>query len=342
MEQIKDLDTSLFFRRPDVDIDLWKDLRSKYFKEKGYLYFCSSGTTSSKIKVFEISFLKMLGHAKEMNHFFNIKSTDRWLLSLPSFYMGGISIMFRAYENGASIFSPSDLSIEAIVSSCQEHSITHLSLVPRQIHDFLKKNLSFPDSVKMVFIGGDSLSVEDFNLLKRHPSIFYPTYGASEVCSQVATSTLDQYNTFSILPWNNVSVKKTVEITSPFIFDRLFTVDSFGIVKEQASELVFKTNDMGTVEGNSLTIFGRSDRKIKCSGLFIDLDHLEEQIKKSFLLDFEFYLTSLPSRSRGQEPVVISKDEIDLSSLKQFNIFHIRIVKNFEYTPSGKLKKIYL
>lgn len=341
MDKIEALEKSIFCKRPDVSTELWNRLCRYYFKENGFLYFCSSGSTSSSLKVFEISFKKMLGHAKEVNDFFEITNKDNWLLSLPSFYMGGLSILFRAYQNGASVFSPHDLSINSIVKSCEELNITHLSLVPRQIHDFLQLNLSFPKSVKMVFIGGDSLTIDNFNALKDQPPIFFATYGASEVCSQVATSLIKEFNTFKVLPWNKVITNDTIEINSPFIYDRLFVIKDNEVEQQIPSHSIFKTTDRGVKSGDLLRVLGRSDRQIKCSGLFIDLDLLEIELKK-FFPNFDFYLCSIQSPQRGREPVLITKSPIQDSVLLEFKIYKSRVVDKFLYTESGKLKKTYL
>jgi O-succinylbenzoic acid--CoA ligase len=342
MDKIENLDSSIFCRRPDVSIELWEKLATDYFKKKDFLYFCSSGSTQSRLKVFEISFQKMLGHARVLNQFFNITANDKWLLSLPHFYMGGLSIMFRAYQNGAAIYSPKDHSIEAIINSCKDHSITHLSLVPRQVHELIKKKLSFPENVKMIFVGGDSLSLTDFESLKNYPPIFYATYGASEVCSQVATSKLNMFNSFEILPWNKVSINETIEVDTPYIFDRVFSVNGSKVIIEKPSGTVFKTNDRGIKDENILTVLGRVDRLIKSSGSFIDLDLLEAELNTIIPKEIDFYLTSTLSDQRGSESVIVSKSLIDKTILQKFNIFNSRIVDQFLYTESGKLRKVYL
>jgi acyl-CoA synthetase (AMP-forming)/AMP-acid ligase II len=194
----------------------------------------------------------------------------------------------------------------------------------------------------MIFVGGDSLSLNDFESLKDYPSIFYVTYGASELCSQVATSRLNKFNSFEILPWNKVTINETIEVDTPFIFDRVFTVDGFKVIVEKPSGTVFKTNDRGIIDENVLTVLGRVDRLIKSSGSFIDLDRLEAELKNIIPKEIDFYLTSTHSGQRGSESVIVSKNRIDIKILQQFNIFNFRIVDQFLYTESGKLRKVYL
>ena len=341
LEKALDLGHSLFFKRTDIEQEFWDIICKKHFKKKDHLYFSSSGTNSKELKVFEIEFETMLKHSKALNNHFNITSNSKWLLSLPDFYMGGISIMFRGLENKAKVFKSSAKNIIDTFNEVKKYNITHLSLVPSQINSLIHHGIKITSSVKMIFIGGDSLSINDFESLKSYPAVFFPTYGSSELCSQVATSLLErnsQFNTFKILPWNKLFLNDTNQIQSPYYYKSIYYIQDEVVIKEKNTKLIFNSEDRGIIEGEMLTVLGRIDRKIKSSGIFIDLDKLELTLAKMFP-SHEFYITAISDKKRGLTPIAITKTLFPILDLQELKIFHQKEVLEFLYTPSGKLKK---
>src|SRR5579863_5954362 len=57
-----------------------------------------------------------------------VDSTARWLLSLPLFHVGGLAILFRCFEQEATVV----LSKKPLEQALLDYKITHASLVPTQ------------------------------------------------------------------------------------------------------------------------------------------------------------------------------------------------------------------
>lgn len=125
--------------------------------------FTSGSTGTPKIACHTIKnhFYSALGS----NEVLPLARGDSWLLSLPLYHVGGIAILMRCALAGATLILP-----EAKVTS------THISLVPTQ---YLR--LPHPEKYKTILLGGAPLPHITY------PSNVHPTYGLTEMSSQVMT-----------------------------------------------------------------------------------------------------------------------------------------------------------
>lgn len=333
-----DKDESLFLRRPDVDQSLWNNLVINYFNPKGHLYFCTSGTSGGSLKVIEIKHKTLLEHSKALCSHFHINENARWLICLPTYYMGGISIIYRSYICQSKYFITENVDICEIFKEVEDKHITHISLVPYQVNNLLKNELKIPKSIKMIFIGGDYLSRSDFLKLSKMPNVFYPTYGASELCSQVATSKLSEYNTFNILPWNKCSIEEhRIKINSPFMAKGQYILTGNCVEYISFDQQSFHTQDTGVISKNSLKVEGRFDRNIKVAGKFINLDDIENSLEP--VLKENFFVTSKEDQRVGNKPVLVSTKIVDKDLIRKFGITESLVIPKFKYTNSSKLIK---
>ena len=117
---------------------------------------------------------------------------DRWILCLPMFHVGGLSIVMRAaiYGIDACILDGFDAGR---VNAEIDRGATMVSVVAvmleRMIDD--RGDRPYPATLRCVLLGGGPASS---NLLERCDSLGIPvvqTYGLTEACSQVATLSLD-------------------------------------------------------------------------------------------------------------------------------------------------------
>lgn len=119
---------------------------------------------------------------------------DRWLLTMPLYHIGGMSIIFRAAIYGITIVLHPNFDVDAVHHALVNENITHVSLVPTMFHRLLEKYPKFKPSsaLRVILLGGASAPV---NLLEKALSLNLPialTYGLTEATSQVATSTPEQ------------------------------------------------------------------------------------------------------------------------------------------------------
>lgn len=131
------------------------------------------------------------------NHYYNALGAnenipfgpgDRWLLSLPSYHVAGLGVLFRALVGGGAIVIPD--SKLSLASQIEKFSITHLSVVNTQLSELLKSDnrSELRQTLKAVIVGG---SPQEQSLLASARTIGLPiatTYGLTEMASQVTCS----------------------------------------------------------------------------------------------------------------------------------------------------------
>jgi O-succinylbenzoic acid--CoA ligase len=113
---------------------------------------------------------------------------DRWLACLPLFHMGGYSILSRCRLAGACAIVHQGFEPERVLHSLRTEAISHLSLVPAMLSRLLDLSPAPPPpSLRHVLVGGAALTSD---LAERAAGLGWPiqpSYGMSEMASQVAT-----------------------------------------------------------------------------------------------------------------------------------------------------------
>ncbi|MEA3503043.1 MAG: AMP-binding protein [Actinomycetota bacterium] len=113
--------------------------------------------------------------------------SDRWLLTLPLFHVGGISIVWRSLTAGGSIELHPRFDAAATAAALRSRPVTMASFVPTMLHRVLEYDPGPYDGLKAVLLGGAPASTD---LVYRALSSGLPvlqTYGMTETCSQVST-----------------------------------------------------------------------------------------------------------------------------------------------------------
>lgn len=112
---------------------------------------------------------------------------DRWLSVLPLYHVGGLAVVFRSCLNGTAICLHQGFHLDAVAHSLREEPITLISLVPTMLRRLLAAGVSFPNTLRLVLLGGAAASAD---LLAACAQINLPiavSYGLTEAASQVAT-----------------------------------------------------------------------------------------------------------------------------------------------------------
>ena len=112
---------------------------------------------------------------------------DRWLLNLPLFHVGGLSILWRAAAAGGAVALHRDFDPGRTALAMQDGSVTIASLVPTMLHRVLDADPGPYHSMKAVLLGG---AAANRDLVERALDAGLPvlqTYGTTEACSQIAT-----------------------------------------------------------------------------------------------------------------------------------------------------------
>ncbi|GAB4548261.1 MAG: o-succinylbenzoate--CoA ligase [Anaerolineales bacterium] len=123
-----------------------------------------------------------------------MQANDLWLLALPLYHIGGMSIVFRAAIYGVAILLHAQFDVEETLRALTEENVTHVSLVPTMLRRLLHQRPNFQPSpaLRVILLGGANCPPD---LLQQALDLNLPialTYGLTEACSQVATSTPEE------------------------------------------------------------------------------------------------------------------------------------------------------
>lgn len=119
-----------------------------------------------------------------------IDPMDRWLLCMPLYHMGGISILLRCCIYGTTVVLMDRFDPAAVNQALDEGDISQISLVPTMLKRVLedRKHRKFPSSVRVVLLGGSAPLVGQVEEALASGIPIFLTYGLTEAASQVATA----------------------------------------------------------------------------------------------------------------------------------------------------------
>lgn len=223
------------------------------------------------------------------NHYFNALGSneniplapgDRWLLSLPLYHVGGLSIIFRCLLAGATMTLPGP---EPASDSLAKRGITHASLVSTQLKRLLEEPRSF-GALKEILLGGSEIPL---SLLDRASKLGLPvrtSYGLTEMASQVSTtvnSSPEELRTSGrVLPHREVGISEEGEILVRG--ETLFAgyLDGDTVTRPLDDEGWFHTRDLGSLdEAGYLHVRGRKDNMFVSGGENIQPEEIEEVMR---------------------------------------------------------------
>jgi O-succinylbenzoic acid--CoA ligase len=148
----------------------------------------TSGTTGSP-KGARLSHRNLFWNAIGSTMHLGFRSEDRWLVCMPLYHVGGLSILLRSVLCGSSAILHERFDPEAVNRALDEDGVTLVSWVPAMLERVLaaRGERRAPHSLRCVLLGGGPAPRE---LLERARSQGFPiaaTYGLTEASSQVAT-----------------------------------------------------------------------------------------------------------------------------------------------------------
>jgi len=240
------------------------------------------------------------------NEFIGLDASDRWLLSLPLFHVGGVLIWVRTLLAGCACILPE--SLQNLEISIRQHHPTVLSLVPAQLIRLIENDEMIPilKNMKTIMLGGAPSPgwLIDKSLNLGLPVM--PTYGCTESCAQITGVAKDSARTAyatagRILPYRNIRIDNdgAVRIGGKTLFKRSLHEPD---VNPLDSDGFFKTADNGTIdEQGNLVICGRVD------GIFISGgENISPQEIENALLKLDGIITAIvvpvPHREYGLTP----------------------------------------
>lgn len=337
----KSRDSHFFFNTRHPQSKQWRELGKHILFFPGCIYLL----TSSYKKIAVLSKESFLISARAVNQHLKCTKKDRWLAALPFTHTGGLSILARSFCGSySSMKGPENWNPEIFRDTLKEKEITLCSLVPAQVYDLVKNRLPAPPTLRAIVVGGGALSPSLYTKAKELNWPLLPSYGLTELCSQVATASLSslENNSFpelKILPHTQLKVKNgTLHIQSKALLKGYFDLEKKKFWDPKSFEGWFDTGDMGKVEGENLTIKGRRDHQIKILGELTDLTELSHQLESLVFelnLKDQFILIPVSDKRKGWDLQIVT------TSFNEQNI--LKVIREFNKTaaPFQRVKTVY-
>lgn len=280
----------------------------------------TSGTTGEP-KIVCLTQDALISSALVSNENLQLQEDSSWGLTLPYAHVGGIAILVRCALAGARVVAKQfRFDTRQEVDKIGRESVSHLSLVPTQLHRAIETGAECPASLKAVLVGGASSAP---GLRARARETGWPvafTYGFTEAASQVATQELGRPT--SATPERDVGrpLRGTeialdgsgrLAVRGPTLMNRYW-----GGPERQADEW-FVTQDFAHWDdADRLVIVGRADNMIISGGENVAAERVEEALLTLPFVD-EAAVFGLADEKWGQRIVaLVTGKATDLADIR--------------------------
>jgi O-succinylbenzoic acid--CoA ligase len=275
------------------------------------------------------------------NALLTVNPGDRWLLSLPLYHVGGLGILYRCFLGGGAVVL--ERPGVDLADQIAQDRITHLSLVPTQLRRLLKH----PDlkrlrsSLKVVLLGGAPIPPDLLQQASDAGLPVYPTYGLTEMASQVATGSPERPAKLRVLPHREVKIADdgAICVRGDTLFLGYVTKD--GIARPLDSEGWFQTGDTGRIDSRGfLHVRGRKDNMFISGGENVHPEAIEAALSGVDGIEV-VVVVPVEDAEYGHRPVAflryradfnLSEAESELSEEARFGFDHHSLSAELEKT----------
>ncbi|MDP2089890.1 MAG: AMP-binding protein [Flavobacteriaceae bacterium] len=279
--QFKTADEVIFFTK--LINDEAHQFLINWFDESPFLKVTTSGSTGHP-KEIKLKKEYMMNSAKATGAYFNLAENTTALLCMSPKYIAGKMMLVRAMVLGW------DLDIVEPESNPLVNNKKHYdfcAMVPLQ----MVASLNELHRIKILIIGGGTVSNSLKNKLQNLKTEVYATYGMTETITHIAIQKLNHQQTdfFECLPDIKVSkdVRNCLLIDAPKIADeRVITND----IIELKNETTFKW-------------LGRFDNVINSGGVKLFPEQIE--MKLAEIIENRFFIASVPDELLGEKVILI-------------------------------------
>ncbi|MBC7754805.1 MAG: AMP-binding protein [Moraxellaceae bacterium] len=279
----------------------------------GYFLIPSSGSSGSgknSLKLYAILKPSFMNSAQRVNETFKLTSEMNWGSVLPSYHVGGLSILARAHLTKAKVYLSSWKTFTA--KWLEENQIQLLSLVPTQIFDLVQNRIKCPSHLKHVFVGGAHLSPE---LEKGARDLGWPlviTFGMTETSSMIAERSpdTDYYQPFSgVETGQTLDGKLKIKCNSLAEYSLQMLEDKIIQTNLISKAGFYKSDDVVEIMDQKFKFINKSDDQIKINGEGVSLFQLREKLQKVLwaqeLSPNSCTLISIPDERQGESLILV-------------------------------------
>ncbi len=261
----------------------------------------TSGSTGTP-KNISLSKQAMVNSALATGSYFGLQEKDTSLLCLSASHIAAKMMFVRAIVLGLSLdhIAPSSAPLSGLLKS---YDIC--SMVPLQ----LEKSLNNISKIKILLVGGASVSVELRTKVQNMSTRIYETYGMTETCSHIAVRPLnlpiskkdkETSESFHTLPGITVSQdnRKCLRIHAPSL-----NVDSMS------------TNDIvDLISETEFAWVGRWDNVVNSGGVKLFPEQIEKKLRP--VIEGRFMVTGIPDKELGEKLVLIAEGKVNKTLIR--------------------------
>ncbi len=303
---------------------LLQELRSRVPKISGMNWILSSGTQSVRtLKAIGLSEEAILTSAESVNKHLQSTFTDRWLVAIPRYHIGGLAVYARAQLSGAKVsVLEGKWSAKAFVAAVEHEGATLASLVPAQVHDLVSGGLKSPACLRAVVVGGGALEPWLYIQARTQGWPLLPSYGLTECASQVATASLNSlaHAGFPALQTlGHVELKlceQRIFLQSAALCRWVATANEQGYSLESPLRSGWlPTEDLAEQDNGGLRILGRRDSVVKILGILVPMQEVEFEAGEFFRgvgWDEPFAVMPAPDSRQGSKLLVVTDSSASL------------------------------
>lgn len=186
---------------------------------------------------------------------------DRWLCPVTLSHVSGFSILVRSVIYGTGFLLVDEFSTESVFEAIASRGATAASLVPTMLTRLLAEG-PVPPGLRLALVGGGPVPADLILEAAELGVPAVPTYGLTEACSQVATSTpasavAHPESAGLPLPVTDVRIENgEIEVRGPTVSADAVAEDGW-----------LRTGDLGRLDHEGrLYVEGRKDRLILSGG----------------------------------------------------------------------------
>jgi o-succinylbenzoate---CoA ligase len=294
-----------------------------------HVLFETSGSSGNP-KWVALSKQALLVSAAAVNQHLQVTRKSCWGLALPLNHVGGFSIVARAYEAGCRL-EKTDRRWESTFFRdwLASAEITHTSLVPTQVHDLVKANLTAPSTLFAVVVGGGYLDPVTGQAARDLGWPVLASYGMTEAASQIATQELDLLTSLyhpapvSLLPiWQaDQTPDGLLCISGPALFSGYVRNGEF----TPRITPWHVTSDRVELEDRKLTPISRADALVKVLGELVDPESIERELISlscGLLAPGTFAVIAVPHPRAGKALVPVFESSVDSGTIESILVIY--------------------
>jgi len=235
------------------------------------LIVATSGSTGTP-KGTMLTGANLAAAVRASRHMIPLEPGDVWLGCLPMVHIGGLSVLFRCLESGATVRLHPRFDVEKVSSDLASGHVSHVSLVPAMLGLLLDHGCRPSSRLRVALIGGAGLPAALAERALEAGWPLLPSYGMSEAGSQVATcpdaASWSPGLAGTPLPGVEIGFSPTgrVRVRGPMVMAGYLNPEmrpGQGLTPEGW----FETNDLGRFnEQGRLVILGRADDMLISGG----------------------------------------------------------------------------